>query len=318
MWVSYLYEMLTLLIYLVFILSVALASGGIVLASRLRNKYNSEIFSSLFYYQVFIFAFGFYGIWGQVLIKAFLAPYISSELFIRFSNIILLMGLPFLVFAWLMLILFSSGVSGRKGSNRFIFLFLFVNFLILITLGYLIAGKNSAEPASLIRHYFIIMNLINSMLASFTIHFPGKGRIVISKYAIRIIAPVLFLIMAAQCTPLYFYSSQAWLGMIFIMTFFAGNIFLPLYLTYGTTLAEPGVKSQGDITFEKFRRQYDISPRESDIIREICKGLSNKEISEKLFISLQTVKDHTHRIYIKTNVKSRVQLINLIKDITLK
>jgi DNA-binding NarL/FixJ family response regulator len=69
------------------------------------------------------------------------------------------------------------------------------------------------------------------------------------------------------------------------------------------------------LSFEDFCSKYDISPRESDIIREICNGLSNKEISERLFISLQTVKDHTHRIYIKTNVRSRVQLINLVKDI---
>jgi DNA-binding NarL/FixJ family response regulator len=58
-----------------------------------------------------------------------------------------------------------------------------------------------------------------------------------------------------------------------------------------------------------------VSPRETDIIREICNGLSNKEISDKLFISLQTVKDHTHRIYIKTNVRSRVQLINLVREL---
>jgi hypothetical protein len=29
------------------------------------------------------------------------------------------------------------------------------------------------------------------------------------------------------------------------------------------------------------------------------------------------VKDHTHRIYIKTNVRSRVQLINLVKEETI-
>ncbi len=70
-----------------------------------------------------------------------------------------------------------------------------------------------------------------------------------------------------------------------------------------------------NLSFEEFCRKYEVSPRESEIIWEICNGLSNKEISEKLFISLQTVKDHTHRIYIKTNVKSRVQLINLVKEL---
>jgi DNA-binding NarL/FixJ family response regulator len=69
-----------------------------------------------------------------------------------------------------------------------------------------------------------------------------------------------------------------------------------------------------DVSFGDFCRVFDITPRESEIIREVCNGLSNKEIADKLFITLQTVKDHTHRIYIKTNVKSRVQLINLVKE----
>ncbi len=56
--------------YLMFILSVAMTAGGIVLSTRLRNKYHNNIFSLLLYYQVFIYAFGFYGIWGQAVITA--------------------------------------------------------------------------------------------------------------------------------------------------------------------------------------------------------------------------------------------------------
>jgi len=307
--------MFTILVYLLFILSVALASGGIVLASRLRYKYKTEVFSTLLYFQVFIYTFGFYGIWGQVLIKAFLAPYIAADLYERFSNIAIFMGLPFVVFAWLMLVQFASGISGWRRSKLFIFSFLFINFSMLILLGYLIAREDTLEPASLIMNYFIVMNLIYSVLASYIIHFPKQSRSVIHEYDRRIIAPVLFLIMAAQGTPLLFYKSQLWLGAIFILAFFAGNIFIPVYFTYGTLLPVPDTLPVKDASFVEFCRKYEVSPRESEIIREICNGLSNKEISDRLFISLQTVKDHTHRIYIKTNVKSRVQLINLVKEL---
>ena len=309
--------MLAFSLYLIFILSVALASGGIILASRLRNKYKykSDILSNLLYYETFIFTFGFYGIWGQVLIRAFLAPYITTDLFTRFSNFSILLGLPFLVFAWLMLIQLSTGISGKKTSKWFISLFLFINFSILMILGYIIARMNKVEHALLIRNYFLSMNLIYYILASFIIISPLKGRPVIHKYDRRIIGSALFVIMAAQCIPLLLHTSQPWSGVIFIMAFFAGNIFLPVYLSYGMLLpvfaAEPAI----DISFEEFCRKYEISPRESEIIIEICNGLSNKEISEKLFISLQTVKDHTHRIYIKTNVKSRVQLINRVREL---
>ncbi len=306
--------MLRILFYLVFILSVALTSAGIILASRLRNKYKSEIFSPLLYYQVFIFTFGFYGIWGQVLIKTFLATYISPELFTRFSNIALLMGLPFLVFAWLMLIQFASGISGRKTGGWSVFGFLFGNFSILFILGYFIASRNITEPAMLIRNYYILMNVIWSLVSSYLIHLPIKGKEMIHEYDQKIIAPIISIISAAQCIPLLFYTSESWLGLIFIFAFFLGNTFLPVYFSYGTLLPASATEPSQDLSFEGFCKKFEVSPRESDIVREICNGLSNKEISENLFISLQTVKDHTHRIYIKTNVRSRVQLINLVKE----
>ena len=123
--------------------------------------------------------------------------------------------------------------------------------------------------------------------------------------------------MLLQCTPLLFYNSQYYLALFFTLSFFAGNIFLPVYLNYGTLLTAFEEEPVKDFSFEAFCKKYEVSPRETDIVREICNGLSNKEISEKLFISLQTVKDHTHRIYIKTNVKSRVQLIYLVKELRL-
>ena len=136
----------------------------------------------------------------------------------------------------------------------------------------------------------------------------------IHDYDRRIIAPSLFLIMIAQCLPLLFLTTQTWLAVVFIFSFFLGNIFLPAYFTYGTLLTAFNNEPDKNIPFEEFCKRFEVSPRESDVIIEICNGLSNKEISDKLFISLQTVKDHTHHIYIKTNVKSRVQLINLVKE----
>ena len=306
--------MLQYLGYLIFILSVALAAGGVVLSSRLRNRYHHDIFSTLLYFQVFIYTFGFYGIWGQVVIKAFLLTYISAELLVRLSDIAMLLGLPFLVFAWLMLIQFASGISGRKNNNWLILWFLLLNFSIIIIVGYITAKTSEAKPASMIKYYFIIMNLIYSLLASLLILFPRKGRTIIHDYDRKIIAPAIFFVMVSQCIPLLFYTSQPYIAIFFIFTFFAGNIFLPVYLNYGTLLSAFTVELTKDMSFEEICKKFEVSPRETDIVREICNGLSNKEISEKLFISLQTVKDHTHRIYVKTNVKSRVQLINLVKE----
>jgi DNA-binding CsgD family transcriptional regulator len=307
--------MIKFLIYLIFIVSVAVAAAGIILASRLRSRYKSEIFSHLLYFQVFIYTFGFYGIWGQVVIKSFLSSFISSGTLTKLSDIAMFLGLPFLIFAWLMLIKFSGNLTGKIRNKWFVFWFLLVNFTVLTAVGYFITGKNTFNTTLIIREYYIIMNLINFFLAAYLIHFPWKGEPVIHDHDRKIIAPSLFLIMMIQCVPIIFYTDQTWIGIIFIFAFFLGNTFLPVYFNYGTLLASFPEGSGKSMPFEEFCKRFDVSPRESDVIMEICNGLSNKEISDKLFISLQTVKDHTHHIYIKTNVRSRVQLINLVKDL---
>lgn len=307
--------MLNLLVYIIFIFSVAFASAGIVLSAKLRSRYKSVFFSTLMYFQVFIFTFGFYGIWGQVVLKAFLSEYVSTELLDRFADISILLGLPFLVFAWLMLIRFSCEVSGRKISNRFVLWFLLVNFVTIFVLGYFVTKGTEIRPAFLIRYYYIALNFFYSVLSALIILFHRQNISALHKHESRIAAFSLVTLMTAQCLSLAFYKTDPVLGLIFIFVFFGGSSFLTIYLNYGINFSALNEEPVLDITFEAFCKKFEISPRESDIIHEICNGLSNKEISDKLFISLQTVKDHTHRIYIKTNVKSRVQLINLVKEI---
>jgi DNA-binding CsgD family transcriptional regulator len=306
--------MLDNLVYLVFIICVALAAAGVVISAKLRSRYQHNLFSVLLYYQVFIYTFGFYGIWGQAAIKVFLSPYIDADNLDRFLDLLMLMGLPFLVFAWLMLIQFASDISGRSRPPWFTASFLLLNLSALILVGFFITKAGEARPASLIKYYFMGLNFAYSFIGFLLLLFPVKRVFLLHDHERKTIAGGILLIMALQFLLLTFYTSQLYLAMIFIFIFFAGNTFLPIYLNYGTLLSAFSGDQEKDISFEEFCDRYEVSPRETDIVREICNGLSNKEISQKLFISLQTVKDHTHRIYIKTNVRSRVQLINLVKD----
>jgi DNA-binding CsgD family transcriptional regulator len=183
-------------------------------------------------------------------------------------------------------------------------------------MGLLISEVKSIKPEVLIRYYFIVMNVVYSSAAALLILFPKSSRAFIHTYDSRKIATGIFAVMFLQCIPLFFYTISVFIGLAFILVFFIGYVFLPVYFTYGTMVSSFAEETGKELSFDDFCRKYDVSPRETDIIREICNGLSNKEIADKLFISLQTVKDHTHRIYIKTNVRSRVQLINLVKEET--
>ena len=63
----------------------------------------------------------------------------------------------------------------------------------------------------------------------------------------------------------------------------------------------------------EFISKFRITSREQEIIHLIEKGKTNKEISEKLFLSRQTIKNYIYNIYQKTGVKNRGQLTWLVR-----
>lgn len=52
-----------------------------------------------------------------------------------------------------------------------------------------------------------------------------------------------------------------------------------------------------------------LSRRETEVLKEIVKGQSNKEISEALFVSEKTVKTHVSHILNKLEVSDRTQAV---------
>ncbi len=53
----------------------------------------------------------------------------------------------------------------------------------------------------------------------------------------------------------------------------------------------------------------DLSRREQEILEQLSKGFRYKEIAEKLFISIETVRTHVRNIYEKLHVNSRVEAL---------
>ena len=60
-------------------------------------------------------------------------------------------------------------------------------------------------------------------------------------------------------------------------------------------------------------KDHGITEREKDIIGCMIEGLNNNEISEKLFISKNTVKRHIQNIYEKLNIENKIKLFNILK-----
>jgi NarL family two-component system response regulator LiaR len=57
-----------------------------------------------------------------------------------------------------------------------------------------------------------------------------------------------------------------------------------------------------------------ITPRELEILELIAGGLSNREIAERVFVSENTVKTHSSRVFEKLGARRRTQAVQLGKD----
>jgi len=64
-------------------------------------------------------------------------------------------------------------------------------------------------------------------------------------------------------------------------------------------------------------RDLGITKREHEILALIAEGLSNREIAEKLFVSENTIKTHSSRLFDKLSAKRRTQAVQIGKELGL-
>jgi DNA-binding CsgD family transcriptional regulator len=70
--------------------------------------------------------------------------------------------------------------------------------------------------------------------------------------------------------------------------------------------------AESHIDFKKVQERYGLTPREIEVLGLVCAGYSNREISDKLFVSEYTTQDHLKNIMRKMEVSSRSKLIALV------
>jgi NarL family two-component system response regulator LiaR len=103
---------------------------------------------------------------------------------------------------------------------------------------------------------------------------------------------------------------------------FAGlGIWLGLKLTRKkevVVLKEVAVSAAAPFALNETRlRELGVTRRELEILALIANGLSNREIAEKLFVSENTVKTHSSRLFDKLSAKRRTQAVQIGKELGL-
>ena len=104
-------------------------------------------------------------------------------------------------------------------------------------------------------------------------------------------------------------------GGLIALLFAVLGIWLGLKLTRKTeTIVVKEVFVAQTFTLNETRlRELGITRRELEILELIAGGLSNREIAEKLFVSENTVKTHSSRLFDKLGAKRRTQAVQMGK-----
>jgi NarL family two-component system response regulator LiaR len=110
-------------------------------------------------------------------------------------------------------------------------------------------------------------------------------------------------------------------GGLVALIFTAVGIYLGLKWTRTkevVVIREVAVRRDGPFVLNAEKlKEVGLTPREHETLGLIAQGLSNREIGERLFVSENTVKAHSSRVFEKMQVNRRVQAVQKGKDLGL-
>lgn len=307
-----------LLYIITFIASAGLAVVGIMLSYQIYRTLKKPLYATLLYQQIFLFSFLFYGFWGNMVLRLVIGDMnLSQTISNKLAFFIPFIGIPFMVVSWFMLLKFAFNLSGYRFKKIFTLVY-FPTFVgIVFALGVLIYKEILLIPEQsdlFVVRIILGLNLLAHLFFILPFLKPNHNISLVKESGFARNYALIFLLLTALYTGVAsFISSFGFVSVcLSIILIFSTGIFIPALIRIKTYKQS----NEEDMDFASFCQHYEISKREAEIIIEICSGKSNKAIADKLFITLQTVKDHNHRIFTKTGVKSRVQLSNLVHDKT--
>lgn len=108
-------------------------------------------------------------------------------------------------------------------------------------------------------------------------------------------------------------------GLLVAVLFAALGIWLGLKLTHPTerVVVREVPAPRDDTPFSASAASVErlgVTPRELEILGLIADGLSTREIAERLFVSENTVKTHSSRLFAKLGARRRTQAVQLAKE----
>ena len=305
-------------VHMILLYTISAAIGVILfmLAYKMWRNYPERYLTYLFYFVVLFIVVSFMSRTISEIIPSLLnLSKWQAAKFYMFQGTFL--SRPLAIISFYLLILVVVGMLEKKLSrkfNWFYFIFWGIHWsIIFIFIMQYLTTKQRPLAGVIMVYVTDLLNIFILLYVGVYLAYHAKDikdqgkRIAARWFGILWFAGVLFFNLSGEINP----SGTVVLALGFAKILPA-LVFLYIYLKKYYR-EHPGLPEKDAQLLQVFSK-YDISAREEEIIRLVSKGKSNQEISDALYISLQTVKHHIHSIYRKLSIKNRVQLANFIRN----
>lgn len=301
------------LILLYYILSVSFGTANLSLATYFYFKYRNRLALSYLLFLVILLLY---------VLNHSIYFYCFSILSMRSHNFITLMNFNYVVFNSALIYLIpktSLILCGNETNKSLMFgmlklLAIFFPVIFLITL---LTGTNKGVQETFIYISGILLLLVIIWVISLFIlnfrKFSDFLRVVILTGVILVL-----LFFPGFLVDLNFYFFQERLKVLPKVFNFLGLFFLIWNIFgvyYGFRFIERFSNLNEEISFkipDEFYKYYRINSREKEILNLLLQGYTNKEISEKVYLSEGTVKNYIYNIFQKLNISNRMQILRKI------
>lgn len=149
-------------------------------------------------------------------------------------------------------------------------------------------------------------NPFQNLLSQSRKHYPGQGLLLVLLYLTELLTPLGIPLLwnkgiIAVLWSLFF----CWVG------YSTAQTGLKLFRQAKT---EPAQREKEQNELRTFAELHDLTPRELEVCSLLYQGLVLKEVGDKLGISVNTARNHSANLFRKTQVSTRLGLLNIIRQ----
>jgi DNA-binding CsgD family transcriptional regulator len=303
-------------------ISLATGIACILISISLFTKYRIKTLSYLVFFSISYGIAGFLNLIGRHLLYIFCAQH-SLSVRMMGNYFMVLLTLPFVVLALYFFIIFVSEIAEQHLSYLYSvwFFVLWLGIFIATLVGIKIMVETGENI--FLRKMYQYVNIGITALYILTIFklFWNLRRVNSrdKRNGLRVLGILYLFLLGA-----YFYCAQNHIKNYFgsstfnYIVFFYYFVNIPplLYLRYflRRIFTHDALLPENPLLLEEFFAARKISNQEREVIKLILQGKDNRFIARRLSITYGTVKNHLYNIYRRLGIKSRLELVQMIRQ----